>query len=202
MIGDSRPGSLAGAESSGAADLVTAAPTGPIYQLIWGVMHYQLGSREPGQNIAIARNHGRWEGATRQACERQREGFRECDSEGTNLTVSWMWHIKLNRGCEVGWSLRRDWWPSCSHSSCGSYHEECPINNLADWSHTVKCVCLYVLALSTTDHIFTFRGPAIVFKAKMRVLGERIRETLCGQTKLLNIEHWQVQGRKGVSSDQ
>lgn len=59
VIGDSRPGSPAGAESSGAADLVTAAPTGPIYQLILGVMHYQLGSREPGQNTAIARSHGR-----------------------------------------------------------------------------------------------------------------------------------------------
>lgn len=59
MIGDSRPGSLAGAESSRAADLVTAAQTGPIYQLIWGVMHYQLGSREPEQNIAIGRSHGR-----------------------------------------------------------------------------------------------------------------------------------------------
>lgn len=53
-------GSLADAESSGAADLVTAAPTGPIYQLIWGIMHYQPGSREPGQNIAIARNHSGW----------------------------------------------------------------------------------------------------------------------------------------------
>lgn len=46
---------MAGAESSGAADLVTAAPTGPIYQLIWGIMHYRLGSREPEQNIAIAK---------------------------------------------------------------------------------------------------------------------------------------------------
>lgn len=102
MIGDSRPGSLAGAESSGAADLVTAAPTGPIYQLIWGVMHYHLGSREPGQNIAIARNHSRCKRATGQVCEQQRERFSECDCKRTNLTVSWMWHIKVNKGCEVG----------------------------------------------------------------------------------------------------
>ncbi len=156
MIGDSRPDSLAGAESSGAADLVTAALTGPIYQLILGVMHYQLGSREPGQNIAIARNHSRWKGATRRAREQQREGFRECDSERTNLTVSRMWHIKLNRRCEVGRSLGRDWWPSCSHSSFGSCHEECSINNLADWSHAVKCVCFYVLVPSTLDHIHFF----------------------------------------------
>lgn len=52
MIGDSSPGSQAGAESSGAADLVTAPPTGPIYQLIWGVMHQQPGSQEPALNIA------------------------------------------------------------------------------------------------------------------------------------------------------
>lgn len=160
MIGDSRPDSLAGAESSGAADLVTAAPTGPIYQLIWRIMHYRLGSREPGQNIAIARNHSRWKRATWQVCEQQREGFRECDGKRTNFTVSWMWHIKLNKGCEVGWSLGSDWWPSCSHSSSGSFYEECSINNLADWSHTVKCVRFYVLMLSTSD--YTVSSPFVL----------------------------------------
>lgn len=52
MIGDSRPGFPAGAESSGAADLVTAPPTAPIYQLIWSVMHQQPGSQELALNIA------------------------------------------------------------------------------------------------------------------------------------------------------
>lgn len=77
MIGDSRLGSLAGAESSGAADLVTAAPTAPIYQLILGVMHYQLGSREPGLNIAKVRNHSNAAAV-----------FRGRDGRHTNLTVS------------------------------------------------------------------------------------------------------------------
>lgn len=45
------------------------------------------------------------QGATRQNSEQQREGFRECDSKHTNVTVSWMWHIKLNGRCEVGRSL-------------------------------------------------------------------------------------------------
>lgn len=77
MIGDSGPSSLAGAESSGAADLVTAAQTAQIYQLIWGVMHYQLGSWEPGLNIAKARNHSN-----------AVSGFRGRGGRHTNLTVS------------------------------------------------------------------------------------------------------------------
>lgn len=150
MIGDSRPSSLAGAESSGAADLVTAAQTGPIYQLIWGVMHYQLGSREPGQNIAIGRSHGSWKGAALQNSEWQREGFRECDSEHTDVTVSWMWHIKLNRNCEIERSLGVDWWPFCSHSSSGSCFVKGSINNLSDWLRSdpfYVVTCLYLNAL-------------------------------------------------------
>lgn len=116
-------------------------------------MHYHLGSREPGQNIAIARNHGRWKGTTRQDCEQQR-GFRECDSERANLTVAWMWHIKLNGGCEVGWSLEGDWWPSCSHSSSGSCHVKCSKLNWGDWLYTVKC--FYVLVLFTWEHVSSF----------------------------------------------
>lgn len=76
MIGDSRPSSLAGAESSGAADLVTAAPTAPIYQLILGVMHYQLGSWEPGLNIAKLRSHSK-----------AVAGFRARDGRHANLTA-------------------------------------------------------------------------------------------------------------------
>lgn len=77
MIGDSRPSSLAGVESSGAADLVTAAPTAPIYQLILDVMHYQLGSRESGLNIAKETNHSN-----------AAAGFRGRDGRHANLTVS------------------------------------------------------------------------------------------------------------------
>lgn len=171
MIGDSRPSSLAGAESSGAADLVTVAQTGPIYQLIWGVMHNHLGSREPGQNIAIVRSHGRWKGTTRQDCEQQGEGFRECDSERTNLTVSWMWHIKLNGGCEVRWSLGGDWWPSCSHSSSGSCHVKC--SELSPGWHmayyqTSPCACT----------VYTSTGlplclPAAVLIVKIRMLEQK-----------------------------
>lgn len=76
MIGDSRPSSPAGAESSGAADLVTAAQTAPIYQLILGVMHYQLGSWEPGLNIAKVKNHSN-----------AVAGFRGHDGRHANLTA-------------------------------------------------------------------------------------------------------------------
>ena len=120
MIGDSRPDSLAGAESSGAADLVTAALTGPIYQLICGVMHYQPGSRGPGQNIAKAWN-SRWKGAIRQVCEQHGEGFRECDVEHTNLTVSCTRHIKLSKDCKMGWSLAKDWY-SLVHTTLRGLH--------------------------------------------------------------------------------
>lgn len=120
-----------------------------------------------GNNALPAWVKGAWaeyshsqKGATWQVCEQQREGFRKCDGKRTNFSVSWMWHIKLNKGCEVGWSLGRDWWPSCSHSSSGSFYEECSINNLADWSHTVKCVRFYVLMLSTSD--YTVSSPFVL----------------------------------------
>lgn len=189
MIGDSRPGSLAGAESSGAADLVTAAPTGPIYQLIWGVMHYQLGSREPGQNIAIARTHGQWKGATRQAWEQQREGFRECDGERTNLTVSWMWHIKQGLWgrmiikerlmallpTQLLWELPRRM-----------------LNQQFGWAITYCIMCFNVLAPSQSDHIFCF-WPAFVLKVNMKVLKGSHWEAD-------KVEHWQEQGRGGAGS--
>lgn len=46
--------------------------------------------------------------------------------------------------------------PFCSHSSSGSFYEECSINNLAYCSHNVKSLCFYVLMLSTSDHTFSF----------------------------------------------